>query len=35
VLSPIEEPVVLVSEEASFYGPRCNHAHTVQNTFCH
>jgi hypothetical protein len=37
VLPPIEEPVatVLGSEEASFFGPRCNHAHTVQNTFCH
>jgi len=39
VLPPIEEPIatstVLVSEEASFFGPRCNHAHTVQNTFCH
>ena len=33
VLPPIEEPIgtstVLVSEEASFFGPRCNHAHTV------
>jgi hypothetical protein len=31
VLPPIEEPVatVLASEEASFFGPRCNHAHTV------
>ena len=39
VLPPIEEPIgtstVLVSEEASFFGPRCNHAHTVQNMFCH
>jgi hypothetical protein len=35
VLPPIEEPIVLAIEVASFFGPRCNHFHTVQNTFCH